>query len=173
MSSPVKRYTLLPTAIEKGFRFFGITPRIPFARRFERKVAEEFMRGIEGEVAETIVEVLLSLMKLRFMVDPSYRKNIENFKGRYQLKDKDHELTVFVKFDNGKMDFKEKVTKDANVTCTFKDGKSLINFLLSKDRDILRGLLNNEITVTGNLNYMYKFGFMANHLLLELTGNLP
>ena len=48
-----------------------------------------------------------------------------------------------------------------------------MNFLLSANRDILRGLLNNEVLVTGNLNYMYKFGFMANHLQLELTGNLP
>lgn len=173
MSSPVKRHMLLPTAIEKGFRFFGITPRIPFARRFERKVAEEFMRGIEGEVAETIIIVLLSLMKLRFMVDRSYRKNIENFKGRYKFSSKVGGIAVLVKFDNGKMDFKEIGGNGANVTCTFKDGKSLINLLLSKDRDILRGLLNNEITLTGNLNYMYKFGFMANHLILELTGNLP
>lgn len=173
MSSPVKRHMLLPTAIEKAFRFFGITPRIPFARRFERKVAEEFIRGIEGEVAETIIIVLLSLMKLRFMVDRSYRKNIENFKGRYKFKSEVGGIAVLVNFDNGKMDFKETDANGANVTCTFKDGKSLINLLLSKDRDILRGLLKNEITLTGNLNYMYKFGFMANHLILELTGNLP
>ena len=112
-------------------------------------------------------------MKLKFMFDPSYRKNIENFKGRYQFKSKGDGVAVLVEFDNEKMDIKEKLANDVDVTCTFKDGKALINFLLSRDRDILRRLLNNEVTLTGNLNYIFKFAFMANHLQLELTGNLP
>jgi hypothetical protein len=173
MNSPVKRHMFLPTAVDRGFRFFKVPPRIPFGRHFERKVGEEFLKVIEGEIAETFLEVLLSFMKLKFMLDAAYRKNIENFKGRYQFKDRDREITVLVKFDSGRMDFEETTAADVNITCTFKNGRSFINFLLSKDRDILRGLLNNEIVLTGNLNYMYKFGFMANHLLLELTGNLP
>jgi len=173
MSSLSKRYIFLPSAVDRGFRFFRIPLRIPLAHRFERKVRGEFLKVIEGEIAETFLEVLLSFMKLRFMVDPSYRRNIEDFKGSYQIKSRDGEITVLVKFDKGRMHFKETVADDVDITCTFKDGKSLMNFLLSKDRDILRGLLNNEITLTGNLNYIYKFGFMANHLLLELTGNLP
>ncbi len=36
-------------------------------------------------------------------------------------------------------------------------------FLLSFKKDILKVLLKNEIQVSGNLNYLYKFGFMANH----------
>lgn len=173
MNSRVKRSMFLPSAVDWGFRFFRMQPRIPFARRFERKIGEEFLKVIEGEIAETFLEVFLFFMKLKFLVDSSYRRNIENFKGRYQFKSRDGEISVLVKFDNGKMAFKETAADDVDITCAFKDGRSLMNFMLSKERDILRGLLNNEITLTGNLNYMYKFAFMANHLLLELKGNLP
>ena len=137
------------------------------------KAEEKFLKSLEDEAAETFLEVLLLFMKLKFMFDPSYRKNIENFKGRYQFRSRDGGITVLVEFDNGKMDIKETLSEDVDVTVIFKDGRSLINFLLSQNRDVLRGLLNNEIIVNGNLNYIYKFAFMANHLQLELTGNLP
>ncbi len=137
------------------------------------KAGEKFLNALEDEAAETFLEMLLLFMRLKFMFDPSYRKNIENFKGRYQFKSRDNKITVLVEFDNGKMDIKETLSEDVDVTVIFKDGRSLMNFLLSQNRDVLRGLLNNEITVNGNLNYIYKFAFMANHLQLELTGNLP
>ncbi|CAD7775080.1 MAG: hypothetical protein KIIPBIDF_00638 [Candidatus Methanoperedenaceae archaeon GB50] len=137
------------------------------------KAGEKFLNTLEDEAAETFLEVLLLFMKLKFMFDPSYRKNIENFKGRYQFRSRDGRITVLVELDNGKMDIKETLSEDVDVTVIFKDGRSLMNFLLSRNKDILRGLLNNEINVNGNLNYIYKFAFMANHLQLELTGNLP
>ena len=137
------------------------------------KAGEKFLNALEDEAAETLLEKLLLFMKLKFMFDPSYRRNIENFKGRYQFKSRDNKITVLVELDNGKMDIKETLSEDVDVTVIFKDGRSLMNFLLSQNRDVLRGLLNNEINVNGNLNYIYKFAFMANHLQLELTGNLP
>ena len=137
------------------------------------KAGEKFLNALEDEAAETFLEMLLLFMRLKFMFDPSYRRNIENFKGRYQFKSIDNKITVLVEFDNGKMDIKETLSEDVDVTVIFKDGRSLMNFLLSQNRDVLRGLLNNEINVNGNLNYIYKFAFMANHLQLELTGNLP
>ena len=137
------------------------------------KAGEKFLNTLEDEAAETLLEKLLLFMKLKFMFDPSYRRNIENFKGRYQFKSRDNKITVLVELDNGKMDIKETLSEDVDVTVIFKDGRSLMNFLLSQNRDVLRGLLNNEINVNGNLNYIYKFAFMANHLQLELTGNLP
>jgi len=137
------------------------------------KAGEKFLNTLEDEAAETFLEVLLLFMELKFMFDPSYRRNIENFKGRYQFKSRDNKITVLVELDNGKMDIKETLSEDVDVTVIFKDGRSLMNFLLSRNKDILRGLLNNEINVNGNLNYIYKFAFMANHLQLELTGNLP
>ena len=77
-----------------------------------------------------------------------------------------------------------------NVTITFSDGHALVNFLFSPVRgylndiiedgnrddthsfDILTGMLKNEITVDGNLNYLYRFGFLCNHLLLDVFRTL-
>ena len=137
------------------------------------KMGERFLKSMEDEAAETFLETLLLFMKFKFMLDPSYKRNIENFHGRYQFRNKDGQITVFVEFKNGEMHIKEELNGDVNVTVIFKDGRSLINFLLSENKDILRGLLHNEMRIIGNLNYIYKFAFMANHLQLELTGNLP
>lgn len=137
------------------------------------RLGERFLKSLEDETAETFLEALLAFMKIKFMLDPAYRKNIEEFRGRYQFRSRDGGVAVLVKFEDGDMKIREKTSDDVNVTVSFKDGRALMNFLLSANRDILRGLLNNEVVVAGNLNYMYKFGFMANHLQLELTGNLP
>ena len=96
------------------------------------KAGERFLNALEDETAEKFLKALLLFMKLKFMFDPSYRKNIENFKGRYQFKSKGDGVAVLVEFDNGKMDIKEKLANDVDITCTFKDGKALINFLLSR-----------------------------------------
>lgn len=50
----------------------------------------------------------------------------------------------------------------------FAHGQLLRNFLLGFKKDILKTLLENQIHVTGNLNYLYKFGFMANHPIRRL-----
>jgi len=71
-------------------------------------------------------------MKLKFMFDPSYRKNIENFKGRYQFRSRDGRITVLVELDNGKMDIKETLSEDVDVTVIFKDGRSYEFFAFSK-----------------------------------------
>jgi len=137
------------------------------------KMGEQFLKSIKDQTAEKFLETLLLFMKFKFMLDPSYKRNIENFRGRYQFKSKDDQIAVFVEFKNGEMHIKKELNEDVNVTVIFKDGRSLVNFLLSEKKDILQGLLHNEIRVIGNLNYIYKFAFMANHLQLELTGNLP
>lgn len=41
---------------------------------------------------------------------------------------------------------------------------------LNKEPDILQAMLNQDIAFTGNINYMNKFGYMAQHLLLRITG---
>jgi hypothetical protein len=124
------------------------------------------------ETAETFLETLLTCMQLKLIISQRYRKNIENFKASYMFMSNDEAVTVNVRFKDGRMSLKEKADKKADVFIKFKDGQALMNFIL-KGGDILRGLLNNDVVVTGNWNYMYKFGFLANHLQLALTGKQP
>lgn len=167
---------------EEGIRRFIDFLEPQAVIRFWQREFEKFLDAAAGETAETILEGLLGYMKFRFMIDPlmingDFRKNIENFTGRYQFCSKTGEVDVLLKFANGDMDWEESISQDVNATIEFKDGPALINYLVNyvirKDRDILRSLTENQIRVRGNFNYLFKFLFMVNHLLLEATGELP
>lgn len=136
------------------------------------ELRDKLAKPLVDETAETFLETLLCGMKIKFFISQRYRRNIENFKASYMFMSQDKGVTVNVIFDNGKMEVKEQMDDNANVFIKFKSGKALMNFIL-KGGDILQGLLNNEVIVLGNWNYMYKFGFMAKHLQLSLTGEQP
>ncbi len=67
-------------------------------------------------------------------------------------------------FKDGDMKVHEEAVDDWNVCITFKDAAALNAFIFSRDQDILDSLLANDVEVDGNLNYVYKFGFMARDL---------
>lgn len=143
---------------------------------------QKFLDDLAGETAETILEGMLTFMKARIILDPfiingGFRRNIYNFDGKYQFCSQQDGVDVLLKFADLDMDWEETLSTDVDVTVKFKDGPALTNFLISyvfnSDRDVLRSLTENEIRVHGNLNYLYKFLFMVNHLLLEATGQLP
>ena len=112
-------------------------------------------------------------MSLAFKIDANFRRNIEGFTGRYQFRSVDNSVTIAVLFTGKDLEVEERLIPDADVSVIFKDGRSLMNYLLATDRDILKLVLNNEVVLKGNMNYMMKFGYMANHLQLALTGRLP
>ena len=144
-----------------------------FRRWRRRGVERRFRKCLESEVAEEFLELLLKLMSLAFKIDKDFRRNIQGFTGRYQFRSADNSVTIAAVFTGKDLTVKERLIQDANVSVIFKDGKSLMNYLIATDRDILRLLLNNEVVLKGNVNYMLKFGYMANHLQLALTGGLP
>jgi alkyl sulfatase BDS1-like metallo-beta-lactamase superfamily hydrolase len=139
-----------------------------------QEMGEQLLGSLEDETAETFLEMLLRYMQIKFIFDPDYHKNIENFKGSYKFRTRDPKgVKVFVEFYNGHMKMSEDIAAEATVTVTFENGRALRNFLLAKEHDILNCILNNEVVTSGNLNYLNKFAFMANHLMLEVTGDLP
>ena len=147
-----------------------------------KNAVKKFLETLETETAENIMEGLLYLMKTRFLLDPiiigsDYRQNIHNFDANYQFRSKSGDIKVLVTFHDGQMDWEKSLSQDVNATLEFKDGQALVNYLFNyvilQNRDFLQSMINNEIRVSGNLNYLYKFLFMANHMLLEATGDLP
>ena len=125
---------------------------------------KRFQGCIESEAAEEFLQILLTLMKIMFMVKPGYRQNIRNFQGRYQFNSTDGSITMAALFDNGRMDVEEMVIDNPDITVTFSDGRALFNFLLSPRQDILGSMLRHEVQTEGNLNYLYKFGYLAKQL---------
>lgn len=127
-----------------------------------------------GEVTDEFLELLLIVMKFAFSIDKAldlslspfegYRKNIEGFRGSYLFMTSDNLVSASAIFANGDMKVEDDPIDDWDVRVTFKDASSLRVFLFSKDQDILNSLLENKVEVDGNLNYIYKFGFMARDL---------
>lgn len=141
-------------------------------RKFRTKiVGKKFVETLESEFAEEFLELLLKLMGLMFCVDKDFRRNIENFDAKYLFKDKSEDISVGVVFKNSKMKVIEGEMDHTNVTIIFKSQKALMNFLLSPKLDILSTILNQDVTYEGNLNYISKFVYMANHLRLMFTGS--
>jgi len=143
-----------------------------FRRWWKARAERRFLKCLESESAEEFLELLLRLMSLTFTLDGDFRRNIEGFTGRYQFRSADNSITVAALFTGRDLKVKEELIPDAHVSVIFKDSRGLMNYLLAKDRDILRLLLNNEVVLKGNLNYVLKFGYMANHIQLSLTGGL-
>jgi formate C-acetyltransferase len=160
------------------------------------------IRYQEDISAEAFLDLLLFAMQVKFAIDGNYRKNIENFTGSYFFYSKDGNIRVPVTFENGTVRRPafprvwERLWdglgnwlgarsgrgngapgQDANATLEFRDGRALrnylINYVIYKDRNFLGSLTRNEIRPGGNLNYLYKFLFMANHFLLEVSDDLP
>lgn len=127
---------------------------------------KKFSDCLTSEFAEDFLQLLLGLMSVVFLFDHDFRRNIEGFNGRYQFRSKDGCITVAALFRDGQLEVREEEIPDADITILFKDGKALMGYLLTPKPDILGSMLRQEVALDGNLNYLYKFAFMAKRLQL-------
>lgn len=133
---------------------------------------EHVKLAIENAIIDGALDKVLYLalegMRLLFLVDRNYRRNIKDFKGSYVIKTEDGKTDVSVVFGKKRIIFSKidvMTVKDSEVEnpiskVSFKNGKSMIEFLLSGDPDVLKGMLSNQLSVSGNLNYLFKFVYM-------------
>jgi hypothetical protein len=155
MTSRLKRILLRPIPY-----LFSDRVGLFIARLWSKRLREE----LYGKVTDKFLEFLLRGMDLAFCLSKGYRKNIKDFEGRYLFRTADHLVAVAATFKDGDMKVHEEAIDDWNVCITFKDAAALNAFIFSRDQDILNSLLTNDVEVDGNLNYVYKFGFMARDL---------
>lgn len=133
---------------------------------------KQFRDCLASEGAEEFLKILLNLMALAFVMDSEFRKNIKGFNGRYLFKSVDGSITVSALFRDNQLHVREEPIANPNITVLFKDGRALMNYLLSPKPDILGSIMRQEVTLDGNLNYLYKFAYMAKRLQLKVTGQL-
>ena len=133
-----------------------------------KTIWRRFQQTLETEAAEEFLELLLKAMRIMFVINLEYRKHIRKFSGRYQFASKDGGLTLAAEFDDGRMTVKETVIDNPDITVTFRDGRTLFNFLLAPKQDILGAMLRQDVQTDGNLNYLYRFGFLAKRLQLMM-----
>ncbi|MBU0961882.1 MAG: hypothetical protein KKD01_00455 [Proteobacteria bacterium] len=132
------------------------------------KVWADFRNCFDSELAEEFLQSLLTLMQIVFVINHDYRRNLDKFNGRYQFRSVDGEVTIGVLFANSRMKVVEGMIDSPHITVTFRDGRTLMNFIISPRQDILGSMLKHDVKTEGNLNYLYKFGFMAKQLQLMI-----
>jgi hypothetical protein len=138
-----------------------------------QRLMNKWLKSMESELAEEFLENLLKLMNIVFLINfKGFRRNIEGFNGKYLFKSRDDEITVSAVFESNKMKVSEKKIDDADVTIDFKNGRALLNYILSPKPDILGSILRQDVSPEGNFNYLYKFAYMAKRLQLMATGNM-
>jgi hypothetical protein len=151
--------TILNTVLFRNFRI--------------QRTMRKWLECMESESAEEFLSLLLTLMSLAFLWNiKDFRRNIDGFKGTYLFKSNDKGIAIAVFFQNGAMRMEKGSVKTADIVVNFKNGKALMEYILSPKPDILGSMLRQDISLTGNLNYLYKFAFMAKRLQLMATGVL-
>jgi hypothetical protein len=138
-----------------------------------QNIAKEWLDSMGSGVAEGFLRLLLKLMDIVFMLNIwNFRDNIKGFSGRYVFHSKDNSIVASASFKNGNMKVHNRIIDKPDVTITFRDDKALMNYLLSPKPDILGSVLRQDVMVSGNLNYLYKFAYMAKRLQLLATGQI-
>lgn len=137
---------------------------------FTRIRAWGLKRQILGTATDKMIEILLKGMDLFFYVtrDEEFRRHLKNFKGRYYFKTEDETVKVSATFNNGDMQVHEDAIKDWDVKVTFQNGEALRKYIFSEKQDIFESISENAVEVDGNLNYIFKFGFIAQDLMRKL-----
>lgn len=147
--------------------------------RYTVKQVKDIVTGsLNSKLYEIIIYLLMQCMRFAFVISKKYRRNIENFKGIYQFRTQDKKVIVSVIFENTKNTEKQymKIGKreifNSDVEVVFRDTNVIRYFLSSDNPDILNCILNQEIVVNGNLNYIYRFGYLTNRLQKIIKSHL-
>ena len=137
-------------------------------------IRKDLVNQVKEDVTEEFLKILLQFLRFCCCVDDCLHRSIKDFNGRIEVRSEDKDIRVLAEFKNGQLFPKELEPNDelvppANASIVFKDPEAVKNFLLPEGglegrRDVLRSLLNNEIKLEGNFNYIYRFGFLATHL---------
>jgi len=116
------------------------------------------------KLTDDFLELLLKAMDLAFILSHSYRDNVRGFRATYVFRTANESVAATALFGDGKMKVEKHGVIPYDVQVTFTDAHALWSFLLSENQDVLDSILANTVDVEGNLNYLYRFGFLARDL---------
>lgn len=134
------------------------------AHRFARLLSWRLVNHLRGDATSTLLLLLLGAMDTAFCLLESYRVNISGLKAVYTFRTDDGAVSRTVRFSDGDMIIEHEQDPHADAIVDFKSATALRSFLFSKNQDVLDSLLRDEVHVHGNLNYVYRFAFLARDL---------
>lgn len=126
---------------------------------------------LDDQVSDTTLEELLDAMKLGLRLFPDWRQRIQGFHGTLVFEAKSAAnpkrkgVQATAMFDGQRMQVLRTGADRFNAKVTFSDPLELFRFIMSRNHDIVDSLLKNAVETKGNLNYVYRFGF----LVMEMT----
>ena len=165
MSTPPRAQRLRGPALQALSFVFSDS----LAKRTAKLLSRRFVEQVRTSATDEFLELLLRSMDLAFLLSRSYRmSHLRNFSAKYVFTTADDSAGATARFDRGAMHVDDAPAEDWTVRVRFTDGAALRRFLFAEDQDILDSLLANEVELTGNINYVYKFGFMARDLQRRL-----
>lgn len=136
-----------------------------WANRLAHWFSRRAIERIRAKATDELLETLLLAMDLCFSLDASYRaSNLRHFSGRYVFVSSDGAADATVWFEQERMGRSSRAEPDFTVRVRFKDAAALRRFLFADSPDVLDALLANDVELDGNLNYIYKFGYMVKDL---------
>lgn len=94
-----------------------------------------------------------------------FRKNIENFEAVYVFVTQDGGVQATAKFHNGYMEIDSSAAPNWDLKVVFKDVNALWRLMMSGGGGVVDAMMANDTQVYGNLNYLYRFGFLVKDLV--------
>ncbi len=125
---------------------------------------------LEEAFTDKFLETLLAGMNLAFDAHrigllEDFHKNIVGFEGTYVFQTPDGSIDSTAVFEHDDMKNYPHAVDDWDVKVVFKNDDVLRAFLLKGVHgDALSAVLDNDVQVYGNVNYLFKFGYMARDL---------
>jgi hypothetical protein len=126
--------------------------------------------ALDAEVSDKTLDGLLVAMDWAFRLFPTWRKHIQGFEGTIVFTAKsplDGKIGVQATaiFDGRHMTVRHEAVRSPTAEVIFANPLALFSFIMSRTPDIVDALLANALETKGNLNYVYRFGF----LFMEVT----
>lgn len=147
---------------------------------------EDLLIKLGGGLSDWTLEMLLDAMSYSIEVSKSpslsavfpqlkgYHRNLradENqpaFEATYVFTSKDGEVDATACFTEGGLDVSDVAAENWDINVVFQDEGALMRFFFTGGENILEFVLDNSVEVYGNINYIFKLGFMARDLKRRL-----
>lgn len=173
----LKKHTLDET--EHGPILRHIDERLTGIRWCRKKTLINLLAGFLRKLLEDAISaVLVIILKtMRFMIKyniQGYAANIAGFRASYLFRIGEDDI-VSIRFRRGRMKIKRKAVADPDIEIVVSDVLSFMQYILGGSNvDYIDALLYNEVKYYGNTNLIFKFGYMAAHLLhiFKLAGKM-
>ena len=94
-----------------------------------------------------------------------FNKNIEGFDAVYVFTTEDGGVQATARFNDGVMSLHSSAASNWDLKIVFRDANALWKLMMSGGAGVVDAMMENDTQVYGNLNYLYRFGFLVKDLL--------